>query len=61
LYAYIKHRGWLPKKNLRGEHIFLTGAGSGLGRLMAIQFAKMGANLTLSDVNVEGLEETSKI
>jgi len=60
-YVFIKQRGWLPKKSIRGEHIFLTGAGSGIGRLMAIQFAKMGCQLSLSDVNMEGLEETKKI
>lgn len=40
--------------------MFLSGAGSGIGRLMAIQFAKMGCKLSLSDINLEGLEETSK-
>ena len=40
--------------------MFLTGAGSGIGRYMAIQLAKMGAKLSISDVNMEGLEETSK-
>lgn len=49
------------KKSLRNEHVFLTGAGSGIGRYMAIQLAKMGAKLSISDVNMEGLEETSKI
>lgn len=39
--------------------MFLTGAGSGLGRFTAIELAKMGCNLSLSDVNMEGLEETS--
>lgn len=50
----------LPKKSLEGEHVFLTGAGSGIGRLMAIDFAKQGCSLTLTDVNMEGLEQTSK-
>lgn len=27
---------------------------------MAVQFAKQGCNLSLSDVNMEGLNETSK-
>jgi len=36
----------------------LTGAGSGLGRLLAIKLAKKGAKLSLSDVNFKGLEET---
>ena len=49
------------KKNLYGKHIFLTGAGSGLGRIMAIRFAKKGAILSLADQNFEGLEETKKM
>lgn len=60
LYNVCKAKGWLPKKSLRGDHVFITGAGSGIGRLMAVQFAKQGCNLSLSDVNMEGLNETSK-
>ena len=56
----MKNNGLLLKKSLRNEHVFLTGAGSGIGRYMAIQLAKMGAKLSISDVNMEGLEETSK-
>ena len=59
LHTLHKNNGLLRKKSLRGEHIFLTGAGSGLGRYMSIQFAKMGAKLSISDVNMEWLEETS--
>ena len=29
-----------PRKDINGEIVFLTGAGSGLGRLMAVKFAK---------------------
>ena len=60
LYNIAKYRGWLPKKSLEGEHVYLTGAGSGIGRLMAIEFAKQGCFLSLSDINMQGLEETSK-
>ena len=35
--------------------------GSGLGRLLAIRFAKLGATLILCDVNTEGNEETAKM
>ena len=52
MYIFLKHKGLLPKKSLRGEHVFLTGAGSGLGRLMAIELAKQGCLLSLSDVNM---------
>ena len=51
LYVYAREKGYLAKKSIRGKHIFITGAGSGLGRGMAIKFAKLGANLTLCDLN----------
>ena len=49
------------KKSLTGNHVFLTGAGSGIGRLMAIRFGLMGCKLSLSDVNMTGLEETKQL
>jgi NADPH:quinone reductase-like Zn-dependent oxidoreductase len=52
LYAFAKNHGWLKKKSVRGEHVFLTGAGSGLGRYMAIELAKLGSNLSISDINM---------
>ena len=55
---YLREKGWLRKKSIRGKHLFITGAGSGLGRLMSIRFAKLGANLTISDMNHEGVLET---
>ena len=60
-HTFLREQGWLRKKSVRGKHIFITGAGSGLGRSLAQKFAKKGAKLTLSDVNVEGLEETKRI
>lgn len=36
VYSFMKVRGYLPKKNLKGKHVFLTGAGSGLGRQLSI-------------------------
>jgi all-trans-retinol dehydrogenase (NAD+) len=60
-YTFIKEQGWLPKKSVRGKHIFITGAGSGLGRTMATKFAKLGAKVTISDINIEGVEETKRI
>ncbi|XP_045717571.1 epidermal retinol dehydrogenase 2 [Phyllostomus hastatus] len=47
-----------PRKNVAGEIILITGAGSGLGRLLALKFARLGAVLVLWDVNEEGNEET---
>lgn len=38
--------------------VVLTGAGSGIGRELALQFAAAGARLALSDINPTGLAET---
>lgn len=47
-----------PRKDINGEIIFLTGAGSGLGRLMALKFAKLGATVVCADINQSANEET---
>lgn len=39
--------------------VLVTGAASGIGRATALRLAEEGATLALSDVNVEGLAETS--
>ena len=45
-------------RNLNDKVVALTGAGSGIGRALAITLANEGASLALSDVNRRGLEET---
>ena len=39
----------------------VTGAGSGIGRALAIRLAGAGAALAISDINAEGLEETAQM
>jgi NAD(P)-dependent dehydrogenase (short-subunit alcohol dehydrogenase family) len=43
---------------LEGKTALITGAGSGMGRAIAILFAEEGADVAVSDVNFEGLEST---
>ena len=43
------------------KHIAITGAGSGLGRALAIGLKQEGAILYLSDINEEGLAETARL
>lgn len=49
------------KKDITGKHVFLTGAGSGLGRELSVRLAKKGAVLSLVDINLDGLEETKRL
>ena len=46
-------------KNLKKKVAVVTGAGSGIGRELAVELAGLGCNLAISDVNVKGLEETA--
>jgi len=39
----------------------VTGAGSGIGRALAIRLAGAGAALAISDINPDGLEETAQM
>lgn len=36
---------WLRKKSVVGEHVFITGGASGIGKNMAFRFAKLGARV----------------
>lgn len=41
--------------------IVITGAGSGIGRALAVQLAQAGARMALSDINKSGLDETLRM
>lgn len=45
-------------KSFSNKVAVITGAGSGIGRALAQELSREGALLALSDVNVQGLEET---
>lgn len=44
--------------HFKGKVAVITGAGSGIGRTLAIQLAAAGARLALSDVDADGLAQT---
>jgi NADP-dependent 3-hydroxy acid dehydrogenase YdfG len=43
-----------------GKVAVVTGAGSGIGRALAIELARSGAKLAISDVDTEGLAQTAE-
>ena len=41
----------------QGKVILITGAGSGIGKALAVHFASLGAKLVLTDINAESLQD----
>lgn len=48
-------------KTYAGKVCVITGAGSGIGRALALALGKTGAHLALSDINEAGLAETKAL
>ena len=48
-------------KNFEGKVAVITGAGSGMGRELAIELAKSGANIALAEWNEDTLNETAEL
>lgn len=46
----------LPKKNLKGEHILISGGGMGIGKELAVQFSKFGPKITIAELNLSMAE-----
>jgi short-subunit dehydrogenase len=47
-------------KILKSKTAAVTGAASGIGRMLAINLANEGCNLALADIDASGLQETAK-
>jgi len=49
------------RKSVKDEIILITGAGSGLGQLMSVEFAELGAKIVAFDINEDGLKKTKSL
>ncbi|KAG8593444.1 hypothetical protein GDO81_000834 [Engystomops pustulosus] len=63
IYSYLESlvKLFIPvkRKSVSGEIVLITGAGHGIGRLTATEFAKLQSVLVLWDINKNGVEETA--
>uniref|UniRef100_A0A0N4Z8P4 Short-chain dehydrogenase/reductase 3 n=1 Tax=Parastrongyloides trichosuri TaxID=131310 RepID=A0A0N4Z8P4_PARTI len=51
-------RGFLPRKDVKGKLVLITGGGNGLGKYLAIAFGKLGSKLVLWDIDKKSLDQT---
>ncbi|RWS28017.1 epidermal retinol dehydrogenase 2-like protein, partial [Leptotrombidium deliense] len=56
---FIPKRFW--SKSIAEEIVLVTGAGSGLGRLLALKLSSLVSQLVLWDIDENGLTETAKL
>ncbi|KAM9329849.1 17-beta-hydroxysteroid dehydrogenase 13-like [Gastrophryne carolinensis] len=60
LEAFVKLFIPAKRKSVRGEIVLITGAGHGIGRFTAFEFAKLQSIVVLWDINKKGVEETAE-
>lgn len=46
---------------IEGKRALVTGAAGGIGRAIAVMLSKMGAHVTIGDINEDGLKETADL
>ena len=46
-------------KNLQGKNILITGAASGIGQALALEFTAAGSNIIIADINEDGMKQTA--
>ncbi|XP_046443547.1 epidermal retinol dehydrogenase 2-like [Daphnia pulex] len=61
MWACIFYRTLFPAelKSISGKIVLITGAGRGIGREVALQFAQLGCTIVCWDINLEAAQETA--
>jgi len=62
LVLYVISRAYrkINAQDIKGKVVLITGGGSGIGRGMALSFAKNGCKVVIWDINEEGLKKVEK-
>lgn len=55
----LARKTMLPEKTLEGRVTIITGGGTGIGRAIAVEYARLGASVVLASRSLEHLEPTA--